>query len=106
MFSWAERSGLGGVISFLRSLAIADVELADWVLYSLPDALWLFAFCLFFIWVWQGQQGKLASAWRLFPAVVALVWECGQLTPFVSGTFDPIDLFFYLLAAVLAYGQR
>ena len=64
---------------------------AAWVVYNLPGALWLFAF----LWI-----GTLSASRRLtlLPLGLALGIEAVQLLHFTDGTFDALDVLFYLLA--------
>jgi hypothetical protein len=62
-----------------------------WVVYNLPGALWMYAFMCF--------SSRQNSRFLLYaPLVLALGIEAVQLLHLTDGTFDPLDVLFYLLA--------
>ena len=67
---------------------------AQWVVYNLPGALWLYSF----LWAstWSGRRWV-----SLFPLVLALGIELVQLLHITVGTFDPVDVMFYLVASLI-----
>ncbi|WP_188812265.1 hypothetical protein [Hymenobacter cavernae] len=68
-----------------------------WIVYNLPGALWLYSFLSFsFI----PARRRLT----LLPLVMALGIEVLQLLHITDGTFDPLDVFFYVLAWLLFVG--
>jgi hypothetical protein len=64
---------------------------APWVVYNLPGALWLYAF----LWFTSLSRSKFLT---LLPLALALGIETVQLLHLTDGTFDGLDVFFYLLA--------
>ena len=74
MFKWFAALSLDKPIEYLRdSTLTVKNHLPDWFLFSLPDGLWIFSYITF---------------------------ELGQLFNIVPGTFDAIDLIFYIAGAV------
>jgi len=63
----------------------------DWLVYNLPGALWLYAFLSFSLVL----RNKLIT---LLPLCLALGIEAVQLLKITDGTFDILDVLFYLLA--------
>lgn len=62
-----------------------------WVVYNLPGALWMYAFMCF--------SSRKGSRFLMYaPLVLALGIEAVQLLHLTDGTFDPLDVLFYLLA--------
>lgn len=77
--------------------------LASWVRFSLPDALWQYAFCATMAAVWRGEPWtRTKAAFILAPAALGLLVEMGQGVGLVAGTFDVADLAASAASAVLA----
>jgi hypothetical protein len=72
-------------------------------MYSLPDALWVYAFtaAMELLWV-KEPRGPARTFWVLLPSLMAIACEIGQLFRWVPGTFDWFDLFSYIAAFMLA----
>ena len=102
MFSWFDKVNLLEPILDLRlaTLPFSD-HLPNWFLYSLPDGLWLFSYLSILLAVWDNTISKHNIHWLLLVPTIAILAEIGQLFTIVPGTFDIIDLFFYLGGAVL-----
>jgi hypothetical protein len=97
VFRWIEWFGAGSLI--LRP----DFALPSWVLYSLPDGCWVYACTSWMLLIW----GRLVP-WVWTGVVLAVGAELGQLVGLVPGTYDHLDMVFYVgafLAAGVVYGQ-
>ena len=102
MFSWFESINLSNAISELRLFTLPlSIHLPDWFLYSLPDGLWLFSYISFLLVVWSNVISKYNIHWVLLVPLIAVFSEIGQLIKVIPGTFDIIDLGFYLLGTAL-----
>ena len=102
MFNWLDRIHTFEVISDYRLFTLPLAEnLPTWVLYSLPDGLWLFSYLSVLLAVWDNTISKDNIHWILLVPAIAVLIEFGQLFHIVSGTFDILDLTFYLVGAVL-----
>ncbi|RMG69653.1 MAG: hypothetical protein D6722_09840 [Bacteroidetes bacterium] len=94
-----ERWGLG----FFSRLQALGTSLPDWMLYNLPDALWLFA-CLSMIQgVWGFRWGREALAWGSLLVIGAMGSEALQAAGILEGTGDWGDVVGYGGAVVLMY---
>ena len=76
-------------------LSLGTYKLPSWVLYNLPDALWLFACAYCMLLLWRRQSNIL---FVLMPLLMALLHEFAQLHGYVRGTFDWRDVSFYLIS--------
>lgn len=74
-------------------------KLADWIIYSLPDGLWLFSYMLFVDCLWQKSKSRLF--WIFILPIVAILWEFGQKAGICQGTFDINDTLSYLIAIII-----
>ena len=102
MFSWFDSINLSAAISELRlfTVPLSD-HLPNWFLYSLPDGLWLFSYLSILLVVWDNVISKHNIHWLLLVPTIAIVSEIGQLFGIIPGTFDIVDLTFYLGGTIL-----
>jgi len=101
MFNWLDRINILEVISDYRLFTLPLAEnLPTWFLYSLPDGLWLFSYLAVLLAVWNNTISKDNIHWILLAPAIAVLIEFGQLFSIVSGTFDILDLAFYLIGTV------
>ena len=102
MFSWLDSIYLLDVISDYRLFTMPlSAHLPSWFLYSLPDGLWLFSFVSILLAIWDNTISKHNIHWFILVPTIAVFIEIGQLLSIVSGTFDILDLIFYLIGTVL-----
>ena len=85
----------------------ASLSQSNFILYHLPDGLWMYSLCLFIILVWQLEFSKEMMVWLWIALFCGLLFEILQIGGFISGTFDTIDLlttviaFFFALITLL-----
>ncbi len=98
MFKWLNAIGLHDSIEAYRGtlLSIKD-NVPSWMYFSLPNALWVYAFTSSLIIIWSNQV-KVLRFWLLFPLLLGVIIELFQLVHFVRGTFDIVDLLLSLVA--------
>lgn len=89
-------------LSIIRSFTLPLTQfIPDWIIYSLPDGLWLFSFSLIISEIWNKEDNIRFWFWTLLLPFTAIIWELGQALHVVSGTFDWIDAFIYSSVTVL-----
>ena len=95
MFDWCKAIGIYPLIQQLRPKGNFD----SWLVYSLPDGLWLFSYIILMgaIWAFDMRKSLLCSAPLI---VIAIGSEVLQLPHIVRGTFDVIDLLCYIAGSV------
>jgi hypothetical protein len=104
MFTWADAAGQGGAIAWLRSSAAPLCSaLPAVLLYSVPDALWQYAFAFVLFRLSSGAAPLERALWCALPIAIGIGLELGQGARVVEGTFDPVDLLLGSLAIVLAW---
>ena len=91
VFRWIEFCGLS---AFVFRPA---VSLPDWVLYCLPDGCWVYAATSWMLLIWQ----RLVP-WAWLALILGVGTELGQLAGFVPGSYDLVDILFYVVAFILA----
>ena len=97
MFGWSQKIGIEGWIISLRELFGKTVK-PDWVVYSLPDGLWLLSYLIIIDYIWHNSYGLMYYCFIFALPVIALLSEVFQLFGVVKGVFDIIDFLFYILA--------
>lgn len=104
VFTWYGWLGLHTQLLTLRA-NVASVRhlLPDFVLYSLPDALWVYSFTFLMQAVWFRHSLSYGRIfWTFLPVSLAVGAEIGQLLKVVPGTFDFMDVAGYVVAWVAA----
>ena len=102
MFEWFDQMNLSKYIIELRSHTEAySLILPNWLLYSLPDGLWLFSYLSLLLIIWDNKVSKKNIFWIFLLPIIAIVSELGQFFKIVPGTFDIIDLIFYFAGSFL-----
>ncbi|MEL6348771.1 MAG: hypothetical protein AAFV53_37045 [Myxococcota bacterium] len=102
MFRWADALQLTPVLVDARAaVAPLSADVPDVLRFSLPDGAWVFSYTAFFARLWRDGPLWMRVFWIGLGPAMAIGGELGQLIPgFVPGTFDPLDLVFYVVAAV------
>ena len=100
MFKWFAAFGLEPLIAWLREgTASAQTLLPHWLVYSLPDGLWVYALTALMIFLWRGKHPlPVKIFWLSLGLLLGAGSELGQLAGVLPGTFDPVD-FLVCLAA-------
>lgn len=104
VFAWYRWIGLEGQVSALRTHTAAFRHFIPGpILYSLPDALWVYSFAAVMQYVWFQQPNRYGRIfWILLAVALGVGGEIGQLFKVVPGRFDPMDLIGYIAAWLLA----
>ncbi len=76
------------------------IKLPNWVIYSLPDALWMFALILLVVTIWNFTLSKSCIIWIIISFLTGILFEILQKPRFIKGTFDYIDLIFIIVASI------
>lgn len=104
MFAWYETIGLGGLTNGMRKLTFQFAnELPEWILFSLPDGLWIFSYVCLMLAIWQNSVSLKNALWILIIPILAIGSEIGQLFGLIVGTFDLTDLLFYIFGMTLPF---
>jgi hypothetical protein len=105
MFRWAAWIGLDGLIAAARVHSLPHgPSMPEWLLFSFPDGVWVFAGTAFFARLWHDGRWAQRLCWIGVAPAMAIGGEVGQALGLVPGTFDGTDLVSYAVAAALALG--
>ncbi len=103
LFRWFDDLGLGDAIDHVRMTAAPTAEHApELLIFCLPNALWLYAFTRCMALLWRGSRSPARFVWLAIPALLSVGSELGQLTPWVPGTFDALDVVTSVAAVAVA----
>lgn len=101
MFGWFEVVGLTTFIDDLRATTYHfSYNIPEWVLYSLPDGLWIFSYVGVVLYIWKNSVSFDNLFWITIIPLLAIGSEIGQLLGIVIGTFDVVDLLLYTVGAI------
>lgn len=102
MFKWFELMSLSYMINELReTLYPIRPFLPEWIIYSLPDGLWVYSFSSSFIIIWH-EDFAMAKPWLIIPLFLGAFAEIFQYFGILPGTFDLIDFFVCIIASILS----
>jgi len=102
MFHWFEYLRLSNEINFIKNLRNI-YSFPGWFIYSLPDGLWIFSYTALTLEIWKFSITRDSSFWIFSIPIVAVSSEFLQLFRIIPGTFDLIDVIFYLLGIILPF---
>lgn len=85
----------------LREAVTTALPLPKFVIYSMPEALWVFCATLMSKNLFFGVSRRPVNCMYL-PLAFAYLWEFFQLTGVTNGRFDFFDLFSCLAASIMA----
>ncbi|WP_255424405.1 hypothetical protein [Apibacter sp. HY039] len=104
IFSWSELVGIRGLLNKSREYSISYIKyVPDWILFSLPDGLWIFSYICFTLYIWKGFITVNNIVWFIIVPFIAIGSEILQLFQLLPGTFDITDLLFYLIGFILPF---
>ena len=97
--SWIKDSGFFTYLLKTRLLIQnSNLTLNRYLVYNLPDGLWLFSWLNFLLIIWEFEINKTSRLVIIASFLAAISSELLQGLGFLSGTYDIFDLFAYVLA--------
>jgi hypothetical protein len=83
MFKWFQNLGIGNEINEIRKLTIPlSKSLPDWILYSLPDGLWVFSYMALMLFIWNRNITAQNILWFFLVPILAIGSEVFQYLKF------------------------
>ena len=79
-----------------------DIYLPAWVIYSLPDGLWMFAFAMSALSIWNFKLNDTSGKWIYSVIFIGIGFELMQGFVNRMGVFDWKDLFIMIVSASIA----
>tara|TARA_B100000427_G_scaffold326344_1_gene334797 strand:+ start:204 stop:632 length:429 start_codon:yes stop_codon:yes gene_type:complete len=104
MFKFFDLFSIGTQIDKIRVYTVPYSEyLPNWFLFSLPDGLWIFSYTSLVLYIWKNKLKKENIFWVFIVPFISIFSELGQIFNIIPGTFDLIDLIFYLIGFLLPF---
>ena len=102
LFKWIDYIVLIDPVENLRIVTLPYKEyLPDWFLYSLPDGLWMFSYSCIVLVIWKRKITKYSLLWLLSLPMISILFEVLQYYNYFNGTFDIIDIVFFIFGSLL-----
>ncbi len=95
MFSWVRNVGIESLVEHLRVMMRPYCPSSEWILFSLPDGLWVLSYVILMAAVWRFQIREHWIMIGLIPTI-AICSELLQALGMFPGTFDVSDLLTYI----------
>ena len=91
-----------GLLDYLDELQHNPARVPMWMLYNLPDGIWLFAYSILIGAIWNF---KIRDCWMfiLVMPFICIPHEFLQGLGIMHGTYDPSDVLAYLLAIIVGF---
>jgi hypothetical protein len=74
-----------------------------WILYSLADGLWVYAYINLMLYIWDCRIDGASFFWFFIVPFLSIFSEILQSAGILSGTFDAMDLFMYLFFTIISF---
>ena len=104
LFTWFDALGMGLTVRMLREHAASGSHaFPHWVIFSLPQALWLFSGILYFHSIWRRGSAISYVLWTAIFVAIAFGFELGQFLNVVPGYFDAWDALSLIAACLSAW---
>jgi hypothetical protein len=103
-FDWFRTAGIDNwvYIARERTLSIGSF-LPQWMVYSLPNGLWAFAYTMIVLSIWSGSSSRLKYFWFLTIPVLIFGFEILQFTGDFPGTFCFQDITSGILGIIVGF---
>jgi hypothetical protein len=101
-FDWIRAIGLDSWINFARSKSLSSsLHLPAWIVFSLPNGLWAFAYAFLITGIWWGIRSWLKYFWMASIPVLVLGYEILQYAGVIPGTFCMQDIALGIVGATV-----
>jgi hypothetical protein len=102
IFSRIYTAGSHNWLSLARQSVLAsNLKIPPWIVYSLPDGLWAFAYAVLIAGLWNGRNSGLKYFWMCTIPLLVIGLEMLQYTGMVKGTFSFMDIAFEISGILL-----
>lgn len=90
---WIDSIGLDGWIREIRSFEPGGpLTIPSWIIYSLPNGLWAFAYALILSFLWIKRSSRIKWFWLATIPILVFGFEFSQYMKILPGTFSMGDL--------------
>jgi len=101
-FKWIPGIVSDNWFNFARHSSVSfSQSLPEWIVFSLPNGLWAFAYSLLITGIWAGSKSWLLIFWMASIPVLVLGFELLQLTGTLPGIFCIHDIAFGIAGLII-----
>jgi hypothetical protein len=101
-FNWFSTIGTENWLHAIREKSLPIYSsLPNWMVYSLPNGLWAFAYTIIVLRIWKGSHSFMKYFWFLSIPILVFGFEVLQLTGDLQGTFCWSDMLWGALGITL-----
>ncbi len=100
IYQWCSMMGVSDTIDIFRS-KVQDLNVYEFVKYSLPDGLYCAAYILIMDAIWHNDNGIFKCSIIFLVPCVTICSELLQYFELIRGTFDIYDLMCYILPTLV-----
>ncbi len=101
-FRWAGSPGVEHrLFEWRNSYLDGSLQLPDWMVYSLPEGLWAFAYGILIAALWARQRSRVKYLWLITVPLLPAIYELLQYLRFIPGTGCLTDLLLGLVGGGL-----
>lgn len=104
VFAWLDVVGLEKPVQWVRAFSLPVLpDIPSWIVYSLPNGVWAYAFTSSMCLVWRGKATGCSGIrffWISLGPMLGIGSEISQLFGAVPGVFDRLDLILLSLASM------
>ena len=92
-FNWISAAGLDSWFSVARQRSLSlNLHLPEWIVFSLPNGLWAFAYALLITGIWSDSKSWLRTFWMASIPLLVIGFEILQYLGIIPGTFCIHDI--------------
>ena len=103
LFEWYNYLGISFYTLELRNFFNPqNLFISNFLTQNLPDGLWVYSFTSCMLLIWGKKNPINKYIYIIIPMLLSIFSELGQLFKFIRGTFDPLDLIFYLFFTIFS----
>jgi len=101
-FKWISGAGTDSWLYLVRHRSVSLSQfLPEWIVFSLPDGLWAFAYALLITVIWAGSKSQIKIFWMASIPVLVLGFEILQFTGTLPGVFCMQDMAFGIAGMII-----
>lgn len=74
---------------------------SNWLLYNLPDALWVYSYTVLIVAIWGYRNSLESKIWLSTVPIICIGYEIAQYFYIIKGTYDIKDVIYSITAIVI-----
>jgi hypothetical protein len=102
MFHWFKYLNFSDEINIIKNIKPVQY-FPNWFIYNLPDGLWIFSYTAISLEIWKHSITRQNIFWVFSIPIIAVLSEFLQLFKIIPGTFDFLDVTFYILGTISSF---